>query len=383
MKTVSVIVPVYHGKKYIKSMIRQVEACQLCAVGQAKIELLFVNDAPDETLGIYGSDAIEIVVLETTENRGIHGARAEGVKRCSGEYILLLDQDDHILPEYIKSQLAAIRGHDAAVCMALHEGKALYNRTLPFEAAASREHMLRRGNAIISPGQVLMRKAAVAALWRETGLQQNGADDWLLWLCMMQEGRSFALNRQILFEHVVERDNTSMRQLQMQRSEWEVFRIIQNSGLFSDEDAAALEQTIQNLMEMRIELLGKFQRISAVYDAWVSLKNRGIHLSCYLRERGCQRVAVYGMTNLGMRLFEELKRDEMEVPCFIDRNAPFLDGPVRVCEPMESLPAVDAVVISLVQQEDKIRKLLRTKLSVPVWTISELVGNAAQIGGAK
>lgn len=242
MNTVSVIVPVYHGKKYIESMIRQVEACQLCAAGQAKTELLFVNDDPDEPIGAYRSGEIDLVVLETAENRGIHGARAEGVKRCGGEYILLLDQDDRILPGYIKSQLAAIRGYDAAVCMALHEGKALYNRTLPFEAAASREHMLRKGNAIISPGQVLIRKDAVAALWKETRLSQNGADDWLLWLCMMQEGRSFALNKEILFEHVMERDNTSMRQLQMQRSEWEVLRLIQGSAIFSGEDAAVLEQ---------------------------------------------------------------------------------------------------------------------------------------------
>ncbi len=383
MNTVSVIVPVYHGKKYIESMIRQVEACQLCAAGQAKTELLFVNDDPDEPIGAYRSGEIDLVVLETAENRGIHGARAEGVKRCGGEYILLLDQDDRILPGYIKSQLAAIRGYDAAVCMALHEGKALYNRTLPFEAAASREHMLRKGNAIISPGQVLIRKDAVAALWKETRLSQNGADDWLLWLCMMQEGRSFALNKEILFEHVMERDNTSMRQLQMQRSEWEVLRLIQGSAIFSGEDAAVLEQTIQNLMEMRIELLGKFQRISAVYDAWVSLRNRDIHLAWYLREKGCQRVAVYGVTHLGMRLFEELERDGIEVPCFIDRNAQFLDGPVKIYDPMETFPAVDAVVISLVQQEDKIRALLRARAAVPVWTISELVGNTEQMGGAE
>ncbi len=383
MIKVSVIVPVYHGKKYIESVIRQVEACQTFVAGRAKIELLLVNDAPDEPLPEYQAREVELIVLQTSENRGIHGARAEGIRRCSGDYILLLDQDDRILPEYVHSQLTAVRGYDAAVCMALHEGKPLYNWTLPFEAAASREYMLRKGNAIISPGQVLLRKDAVPAFWMEHRMQRNGADDWLLWLCMMQEGRSFTLNKNILFEHVVERDNTSMRQLQMQRSEWEVYRMIQKSGMFSDGDVAALQKTIKNLMEMRIELLGKFQRICAVYDAWISLKNRDRSIANYLKEKGYHTVAVYGVTQLGKRLFEELMGEGMDVPYFIDRNAVFLDGPVKVCAPKERLPAVDAVVISLVQQEETIREMLHAKLAVPIFTVSELVGQAGHIGGAK
>ena len=48
---ISVIVPVYHGKQYLQGIIGQLEACQEALLGSGYfLELLFVNDAPDEVI---------------------------------------------------------------------------------------------------------------------------------------------------------------------------------------------------------------------------------------------------------------------------------------------------------------------------------------------
>ena len=41
-------------------------------------------------------------------------------------------------------------------------------------------------------------------------MKTNCADDYLLWLCMTAQGAKFALNQDILFEHVVHGNNLSL-----------------------------------------------------------------------------------------------------------------------------------------------------------------------------
>lgn len=380
MCKVSIIVPVYYGEKYIDPMIRQVEACWKCAEEAIDVELLLINDAPDCLISQeYFSEFIEIIVIGTEVNRGVQGARVRGLEYSKGSYILFLDQDDKIFPDYLKSQMKEIAGFDAAVCRAIHQKKPLYNLTKPFTESVCKEYMLHKGDSIISPGQVLLRKEAVSEVWKDNILKNNGADDWLLWLCMMEEGKSFALNDEILFEHVVGRENTSLRVPEMWRSELEVLEIVRENHVLSEEEILVLEKTIHNLAETRMQDLGKFQRITSIYDTWLSLKNKGIHITEYLKQKGYRTAAIYGVTDLGRRLYQELSMDKLEVPYFIDINAPFLAEQVKVCSPNENLGQVDAVIISLVQNERQIAESVKMKLSVDVCTIVELIEKAEDL----
>lgn len=380
MYKVSVIVPIFHGKKYIVPMIRQLEACYICADKEIDIELLLVNDDPDDPLPIsYFSKFIEIIVINTEVNCGTQGARVKGVEYSRGTLILLLDQDDKIAPEYMKSQIREMGDCDVVVCRAIHENKPYYNKTRSFTASVCKEHILRKNNSIISPGQVLIRREAISEIWKKNILKNNGADDWLLWLCMMEEGKSFALNNEILFEHIVEGNNASLQVLEMQRSELEIIDIVRKSEVFPEEDAEALAKTIYNLMETRLCLLGKFQRMSCIYDRWLSLKNQGVCIADCFRQRGCKTIAIYGVTSLGQQLYQELLADKFEVSYFIDINADFLDEQIEVHSPEKELRPVDAVVISLVQNERKILDLLKKKLSAEIWTIAELLENAEEL----
>lgn len=374
MHTISVIVPIYHGRKYIKDVIQQLEACWKCAEKEIDIELLLVNDAPNDPLEQnYSSEYIDIVVLNTEINSGVQSARIRGIEYCKGSYILLLDQDDKIAPAYLKSQMENIGDCDAVVCRAIHEKKPFYNLTRPFKESICKEYMLQEGDSIISPGQVLIRKDAVSDIWKTHILKNNGADDWMLWLCMMNEGKSFALNDEILFEHVVESSNASLRTLDMHHSELEILEIIRKCQMFSQEDVSILAGTVRKLTETRLHLMGKFQRISFVYDIWLSLRNSNIHISYYLKQKGYQSIAIYGVTSLGKRLYEELNMDKFEISYFIDINAPFIDEQIPVYSPIDELKQVDAVIISLVQNEQQITELLQKKMKADILEMAELM----------
>ena len=69
---VSIIVPIYHGKQYIKQIIEQIEVCSENT--DTEVELLLVNDDPTMPIETdLFSERIAIRVFNTERNRGIHG----------------------------------------------------------------------------------------------------------------------------------------------------------------------------------------------------------------------------------------------------------------------------------------------------------------------
>lgn len=89
---ISVIIPVYNVKKYLKDCLESV-IHQSCS----NIEIICVNDGSTdgsaEILREYQNRDARIQVV-TQENRGLSEARNAGIKHANGEYICFLDSDD-------------------------------------------------------------------------------------------------------------------------------------------------------------------------------------------------------------------------------------------------------------------------------------------------
>lgn len=375
MEQVSIIVPVFHGKKYIDGMIMQVEKCAAVCCGRCTLELLFVNDSPDEPVGRLSSEKIEIKVIETDVNRGIHGARVHGLEQCAGDYVLFLDQDDRIQPSYFSSQLFHLGKEDAVVCKLLHEGRQYYDTRMPFEKVISREYIIGIGNSIISPGQVLIRRDKIPGTWQSVKLENNGADDWLLWLCMLGMNQTFALNPEILFEHVVEGGNESLNAFHMMASEEEVYEIATRRKIFTEEELVKLRNAIETARESHIRILSKFQKMFFIYDQWLGLQEQGKHIHDFLRQCGVGSVAIYGDSYIGKRLYHSLRENGIEVRYFIDKNAEYLEEEIPVYLPDHSLPQVDRIIICLAEQVDEIRRNLTALSAAEVCSISELLND--------
>lgn len=374
MNTVSIIIPIFHGKRYMEHLVEQAQECSIRLNSRYRLELVFVNDDPSEILPCYdSSELIDIMTLETDVNRGIHGARVRGLKACRGDYVLFLDQDDHIRPEYMRSQLEKLGQEDAVVCRAVHEGKCKYDATLPFEKAVSRPYMITEGDGITSPGQVLLRKAAVSAVWKEHIFTHNGADDWLLWICMMSEGKSFVLNDEILYEHVVDGKNASWNSLEMTYSEREMMEILKKEKVLKKEEEETLQKTVDRLASNRIRMMDKFKKMFFLYDAWLELYQEDLLISAYLKKRGYETVVIYGDGYFGKQLYRELKKAGITVTCFLDRNADYLQEEIPVYRPEADWPEADVIIVTLMQKERKLMELLQKKTTAVIIYIEELL----------
>lgn len=369
---VSIIVPIYHGKQYIEQMIRQIEVCSEAIAPAA--ELLLVNDDPEVPIEteLY-SDKIRIRVFNTDRNRGIHGARVKGLREAEGEYILFLDQDDRIFPLYLKSQIEKIGCADAVVCRLIDGKRIYYDEQRSFEKAVDKDYLIGKGNIIVSPGQVLMRRQSVSDAWQQQFLHNNGADDWFLWICMLSEGKRFRLNEDILFEHVIEGNNASLQTAKMIRSQREVVELVKKAGLLSEHEMDMLEHALWEDIYEKMELLDKHRKMVLLYDEWMSLNNRGVRLTASIKDRGYHTCAIYGIGAVGKQIYEALEGTDIAVCYFIDRSQPYLGEAVPVYRPEEELPEVDVIILSLVEQEEPVRKLLSEKMNADIWTITELI----------
>lgn len=373
MEKTSIIVPIYRGGKYIDGMIAQIEDCAAKCDSVCALELLFVNDDPSEPVGNLASEMMETKVIETEKNRGIHGARVRGLEQCTGDYVLFLDQDDRIRPGYFVSQLACLGQADAVVCKLLHEGRQFYDTRMPFERVITRDFIISVRNSIISPGQVLIRRDKIPAVWKNTRLSNNGADDWLLWLCMLGAGAELALNPEILFEHVVEGENESINAVHMMASEQEVYDAAASAGLFSPGELAKLRGAVRAAAEDHIRLLSKFQKMFFIYDDWMRLQEQGRYIHTYLKRIGVGSVAIYGDSYIGKRLCHSLRNNGVEVRYFIDRNASYLKEDIPVYPLREGLPSVDLILISLVESIKDITKELKMLTEEKICSIVELL----------
>ena len=108
---------------------------------------------------------------------------------------------------------------------------------------------------------------------------------------------------------------------------------------------------------------------------WLEVKNEGKSLAGYFLEMGYSRIAIYGMAELANRLTEDLAGSGVEIVYGIDRDAGCsISRIAEVYSPQEdSLPEVDAVIVTPYYALEAIKKDLSGKVACPVVSIEEVV----------
>jgi glycosyltransferase involved in cell wall biosynthesis len=110
--SVSVIVPVYKGERFLAEALESV-----AAQTYAPLETIVVDDgSPDRSAEIAAGRAGVQVVRQA--NQGVAAARNAGLAVARGELVAFLDQDDQWLPQKLALQVDHLRTHaDVAVVL--------------------------------------------------------------------------------------------------------------------------------------------------------------------------------------------------------------------------------------------------------------------------
>ena len=201
---VSVVIPTYNRAAFLLETLGSVFAQSFTAY-----EVIVVNDgSPDDTAArLHPLAEAGRIVYREQRNAGQSTARNRGFAEARGEFIAFLDDDDLWPPDKLAWQVAALREHPDWLLVsglaAVMDADGV--RREPDEGTGEVQmqsiEAIFEGCAIISPGQVLIRRAALeAAGGFDPAL--HGCEDTDLWMRVAARGPAALVRRTALHYRV-------------------------------------------------------------------------------------------------------------------------------------------------------------------------------------
>lgn len=382
LKKVSVIIPIYKGTAYISDLIRMLEGNwrSVNESEKAIIELVLVNDYPEDEISVDQklSENINVVLVSNKRNQGIHFSRVKGFLHSTGDYILFLDQDDEISPIYLKEQLKMIGDYDAIICNGKNRGNLIYKNTIEFKRAIDISQYKKGYNLIVSPGQVLIKRDSIPGEWLENILLNNGADDYFLWMLMFWKKCRMKLQEKILYWHVISEKNASNDLCKMNSSVLEMVEKMVRLGAITHEEEASIRKiwaVYPRKEEITIEKYQKEYCYRDILELWMTLRDRKIYLSNYLKKKNLYKVVIYGAGFLGKHLYYELQEHHIQIVCFLDQNIEAGIPEIDTLLPGVQLKSIDAIIVTPFIEYIKIKETLETYYPYPVISIETILLN--------
>lgn len=122
-----------------------------------------------------------------------------------------------------------------------------------------------------------------------------------------------------------------------------------------------IKQRYEELSDMQIDFnscdgVDKGNKIKELNTMW----KVGM-VAAYLKQHNITKVVIYGMGNLGCRLYDELTESEIEVEAVMDRNPFFLNEVVKVYKPDEDLISAKYIISTVVLDFDDVKSAFKRK----------------------
>ena len=104
---VSVVIPNYNGKKFLDDCMEA-----LSKQTMKEFEVIIVDNGSTDGSQAYIKEKFpSVVLIELQENTGFSGAVNVGIKAAKAKYVLLLNNDTKVFPDFVKQLYDAIRGN--------------------------------------------------------------------------------------------------------------------------------------------------------------------------------------------------------------------------------------------------------------------------------
>jgi len=128
-----------------------------------------------------------------------------------------------------------------------------------------------------------------------------------------------------------------------------------------------------NIICAKDEKIDKFKLYYNLLNQWLMIKQEGKNLEQFFLDKNYHSIAIYGMGEMGNRLYEELKGTSIEVKYAIDKNAGKTYSELEVVELEDDLKKVDVIVVSAVFAFDEIEVELSEKMDCPIISLEDVV----------
>lgn len=121
------------------------------------------------------------------------------------------------------------------------------------------------------------------------------------------------------------------------------------------------------------ELSDKHCTLMLLFNQWLKIKQEGKEIDEYLHKNGIKTIAIYGMSYVGQRLYDELKGTDIEIAYAIDKNADNIYAEIDILSPEEELFPTDAVIVTSVFYYDEIKCKLQSKMKSRIFSLEDIL----------
>ena len=196
---ISIIIPCNNHGQYIREAISSVEKC----TDKSLYEVIIVNDGSTdaftiEEMGRLANDGYHVI---NQINQGLGRTRNNGIKAAKGEYILPVDSDNRIRPEYIYESIKILDTHPE-IAMVYGDAR--------FFGDKDKRHVIGEFNLqnMMVENQIDACAVYRKSVWEAVGgydekMPIMGYEDWDMWMNMTFKNYKFHYVPQVLFDYRV------------------------------------------------------------------------------------------------------------------------------------------------------------------------------------
>jgi glycosyltransferase involved in cell wall biosynthesis len=204
---VSIVISCYNQGPTLREALASVEQVR----NENVVDMIIVDDGSSEaeTIKILDELAKTGHCVMSQPHRGLAAARNAGIRLAKGEFLLLLDSDDHLRDVYLKEGVSLLT-RNATVGVIYSDAEYFGKKSGRWQMPEFNLLSLIRENFI--GNCVLFRKK----LWEEVGgyderMPWEGWEDWDFWLRAVHRGASFVHLAKIGFDYRVRNDSLRVK----------------------------------------------------------------------------------------------------------------------------------------------------------------------------
>ncbi len=128
----------------------------------------------------------------------------------------------------------------------------------------------------------------------------------------------------------------------------------------------------EKIVEIRRES-DKHLEMFLLMNTWLSNKRKGKMIGNYLKKKGFQNIAIYGMGYIGKNLYEELIQEGIIAKYLIDQNKNISIDGRSILTPGKKIETIDVIIVTSIYNYSEIEKNLQSKYESQIVSLADII----------
>lgn len=125
--------------------------------------------------------------------------------------------------------------------------------------------------------------------------------------------------------------------------------------IFERREIIRLKKTLKNCNAE----IGRIKTNNSILYDWLKIKQYGGTVEQYLKDNKIHNIAIYGCGVLGKALYNELRKTDIHIECFIDKKYENYSFDVPVIG-IDNIPDIEVIIVSVINYfDDIVEELLK------------------------